>query len=377
MVRIKYITNVRLPTPRAHGYAIMKMCEEFKIAGADLELIIPDRKNSEIKKDPFEYYGIKNSFKINRIKSLDLLGPFFAFGKLFYWIDTISFLLSIFLSNVVGKKDIVYTRDFIIPLLFSKKRNVCLELHDIPQSNFLFKLAIKRPKLFFVLNKNIKLELVKMGVKEEIIHIFPSGVEIKEFDIQISQKEAREKLTLPSDKKLIIYSGQFYSWKGVDALAESARFLQDYYFVFVGGTEPELSKFKKEYGNLKNISIESFKERSIIPLYLKSADVLVIPQSVKEKISTHYSSPLKMFEYMASGRPIVASDLSSIRETLDEESAIFAESDNPKSFMEAIKKVLSDEDLATRISENAYNKVLQYSWAERARNILDIIEKNK
>lgn len=374
-MNIKYIANTRVPTPRAHGYAIMKMCEQLSILGADVKLVIPNKKNNEEEENPFLYYGIKPVFEIIKIDSVDLLGSSIKFGKLFYWIDLFSFVKNLIFRRIVKQSDVVYTRDFIIPLLFSKKRNVYLELHDIPQSNFLFKIAIKIPKLFFVLNKNIKLELVKMGVKEEMIYIFPSGVEVKEFDIQISQKEAREKLGLSIDKKIVLYSGQFYSWKGLDTLAEAAKLLPDYKFVFIGGTEPELSRFKSEYGSLENVVVEPFKERSIIPLYLKSADVLVIPQSAKEKISTHYSSPLKMLEYMASRRPIVASNLSSIRETLDEDSAVFAQSENPQSFAEAIKKVLSSEGLATRIAENAYNKVLQCSWDKRAKSILNIIEK--
>ena len=78
---------------------------------------------------------------------------------------------------------------------------------------------------------------------------------------------------LSIDKKIVLYSGQFYSWKGLDTLAEAAKLLPDYKFVFIGGTEPELSRFKSEYGSLENVVVEPFKERSIIPLYLKSADV--------------------------------------------------------------------------------------------------------
>ena len=51
-MKIKYITNVRIPTTRAQGYAIMKMCEEFSLAGIDIELIVPNRRSNEETSDP-------------------------------------------------------------------------------------------------------------------------------------------------------------------------------------------------------------------------------------------------------------------------------------------------------------------------------------
>jgi len=114
-------------------------------------------------------------------------------------------------------------------------------------------------------------------------------------------------------------------------------------------------------------------ERHIIPIYLQSADVLVLPNSGKEKISARYTSPLKLLEYMASNRPIVASKLSSILEVVSDRECIFAEADNPISFSSSIRKVLDDSVLAKDISKNALNKVEQFSWGNRVKNILSII----
>lgn len=375
-MNIKYISNARIPTPRANGYAIMKMCEQMSVLVDDFQLVIPFKKNSEDKIDPFIFYNIKNKFKIKRIPSFDLLGKTFSFGRFLYWVDLLSFFFFIKIKEIVNKDDLIYTRDFMMPLIFSKKQKIFLELHDIPRLNFLFRFAIKRVDLFFVLNINIKKELIKLGVEDKLIYIYPSGVDLDNFDLQIDKVKARSLLNLPQDKNIILYSGQFYSWKGVEVLANTAKILKNYLFLFVGGVEPELSEFKKNYGYLENILIESFKDRSDVSLYLKSADILVIPQSKKEKISTLYSSPLKMFEYMASKRPIVVSDLPSIRETLTEKEAVFADPSDPVSFPNAIEKLLSDKDLVNEITKNAYNKVLQYSWNKRAKSILNIIKEN-
>lgn len=374
-MRINYITNVRLPTTRAQGYAIMKMCSEFTKAGAEVQLFVPERNGSLLKQDPFDFYGIAKAFDIKKVISFDFLGRTFRFGKLFYWIDILSFFISMKFRAVLNMEDFIYSRDYLTALFFPKN-SVALEIHDIPDSLTLFRMAIKKVKLFFVLNNNLKNDLIEMGVMEDKIFIFPSGVELKDFDIEISKEEAREKLDLPIDKNIVVYTGHLYSWKGVETLADAGKQMPETHFVFVGGVEPELGKFVSKYKKYDNIIIRPSVERSLIPVYLKAADVLVLPNSAKEEISARYTSPLKLFEYMASGRPIVASRLSSITEILTENECIFAEPDNDQSFISSIKKMLEDRGLAIEIAQNALIKAKNHSWSERAIKIINIMEKH-
>lgn len=370
-MRIQYITNVRIPTTRAQGYAIMKMCSEFSKAGVETVLSVPARGNNKNKQDPFLYYKIDKTFEIKKIPSTDFLGLTSVFGKIFYWIDIFSFLIALKFKVKILPDDVIYTRDFMTTLFFSRKDNIVLELHDISSVNFLFKKALKKAKIFFVLNNNLKSDLVSLGVSPDKIFISPSGVDLKDFDIKESKEELRKNLDLPTDKKIITYAGQFYKWKGVDTLAETAKLLPEDEFVFIGGAEPEFSAFKKRYGNLKNIIIRPFQERSLVVEYLKASDVLVLPNSGKSKISSRYTSPLKLFEYMASKRPVVSSDLPSTREVLGEDSAFFTKADDPQDFALVIKKALSDSTLADKIALNAYERVGQFSWDKRAQWILE------
>ncbi len=376
-MKIKYITNVRIPTSRAQGYAVMKMCEEFSGLGVDLQLIVPNRTNNEGENDPFKYYGVKQNFNIKKVRSLDFLGGNEVFGKLFYWTDMLSFLFSLWFSREISKGDVLYTRDYLVPLVFSGKSFICLEIHDIPNSSVLFRLALKKTKLFFVLTSHIKNLLVEFGVSESKIHIMPSGVDLNLFNNQVSTKEAREKLSLPQDKKMVVYTGHFYKWKGVDTLAKSARLLPEVLFVFVGGVDPELREFKNRHRDVKNIIVLPFQPREVMPLYLKAGDVLVVPNSGESKISSDYTSPLKLFEYMASGRPVVASELPSIMEVLDEKTCVFAKPDREESFAFEINRVLSEPILAESISSNARKEVEKYTWKKRAEEILKIVSKNK
>jgi glycosyltransferase involved in cell wall biosynthesis len=95
----------------------------------------------------------------------------------------------------------------------------------------------------------------------------------------------------------------------------------------------------------------------------------VLPNKKGNIVSEKYTSPMKLFEYMASGIPIVASDLPSLKEILDDSNAVFAVPNDPRSFAENIKRVLNDIMLAQRISSKAKQDVLKYSWRERASSI--------
>ena len=373
-MRIKYITNVRLPTSRAYGYAIMKMCSEFAKAGALVNLFVPERKNNENKQDPFDVYGLEKNFKINKVKGFDFLGKTSKFGKFFYWIDILSFLLMSKSQVALAFGDVLYTRDFITTLFFSKKYFMVLELHDISSASFVFRMALKRAKMFVVLNNNLKSDLVSMDVSPDRIFVSPSGVDINDFVVNESRTDLRVKLDLPQKDKIVLYTGQFYKWKGVDILAEAARILPDITFVFVGGAEPEYSLFRAKYKNLKNVIVREFQDRKVVVSYLFVSDVLVIPNSGISKISSRYTSPLKLFEYMTTRVPIVASDLSSLREILTEKECVFAKPDSPEDFARAIQEVFAQPKLVEELSLNAYVKVQQFTWDKRAKNILEVIQ---
>ena len=82
---------------------------------------------------------------------------------------------------------------------------------------------------------------------------------------------------------------------------------------------------------------------------------------------------MKLFEYMASGRPIVASNIPSIAEILNKDNAILVDPDNPEELASGIKQHLVNSDLAEKIAKQAYQDGRQYTWEERAKRISDFI----
>ncbi len=353
-----------MPTEKAHGIQIMKMCEAFADLGHEVILVVPYRFN-HIKDNPFEYYGVTKNFKIKRLPSVDLV----IFGKIGFLIQSISFAKFALLYSIFYKADIIYSRDEVLVIFLSfLHRNIFWESHTNTY-NFFVKKFIRKIKRVVVITKSLKNFYLSKGINNLKILVAPDAVDIKEFNVSLSKEESRDKLGLPQDKKIVMYTGHLYGWKGVGILAQSAELLgKDTFVVFVGGTDECIDEFKNKY-TLDNILILGRKSHKEIPYYLKTADVLVLPNTAKEDVSKLYTSPMKLFEYMASGVAIVASDLPSIREILNEVNSTLVEADNPKALATGIKKALNKD------GKKAMEDVRQYTWENRALNILKCLEK--
>ncbi len=380
-MKLFYIANVRIPTEKAHGIQIVKMCEAFASKGLEVELIIPDRINP-IGEDVFKFYDVKKNFKITRLYSFNFFRPE-RINSFFIYMQALLFAFAIFFHvlfnpNKFGRDDTFYLRDEFSPwLLILLNKKVFLEMHAFKKRFKCYRFFFPKLKGLILITQNAKNEFIAAGVKEEKISIAPDAVDFIKFNTDILKEEAREKLGLPLDKKIIAYTGSFYlyDWKGIDVLLNSSKYLsQDYLFVLIGGKNKEIEKIKNIYQSNNILSI-SQKSHSQIPLFLKSADVLIIPNKKGDLISEKYTSPLKMFEYMASKRPIVASDLPSIREILNENNAVLVEPNNPKSLAEGIKKVLTDQGLSQKITDQAFCDVQNYTWEKRVESILNFVSK--
>ncbi len=360
-----YIANIRIPTERAHGIQIAKTCEAFADTGLDLVLVVPRRMNT-IKKDVYEYYGIKNNFKTVFIPTTDLI----HFGKIGFLIQSMLFAAGSFLYLLRNKVDVVYSRNRL-PLLcgvFLKAKRFW-EVHDAKEG-FFTSLLYKKLNGIVAISNGLRDFYVQKGFSQSKIVVAPDGVSIAHFTILDDKASVRQKLNLPIDKKIVLYTGQLYQWKGVQTLAEAASFLdQGVQVVFVGGSYKHQADFRARNLN-QNIVLLPQQTYDRIPFYLKSADVLVLPNTAKELVSNLYTSPMKLFEYMASGVPIVASRIPSICEVLSDKNAILVKADDPKTLSEGIRKALTDPFSKT-LATQAQRDSLQYDWSVRAQTIIN------
>jgi glycosyltransferase involved in cell wall biosynthesis len=366
-LKINYIFNVRFPTERAHGIQVSKMCEALALLGHEVELVVPNR-DPGITEEAYSYYAVKNNFRIRKLWCLDVK----RLGKLRFPLQTLTFLISTTLYSL-GNRGIFYTRDsFVAALLKILCKRTVWEAHMGVQ-NIFTKLIFVTKTPVVVITYGLKNLYVSLGADLSCVHVAPDGVDLNSF-INGSTFKTRNDVGWPMDKKIVLYSGHLYPWKGAHTLVQAIEKLDKYIeVVLIGGTDKDLKTFKDFYGHIGNLKIMGKKPHAEIPSYLALADLLVLPNSAKENISKSYTSPMKLFEYMTSRVPIIASDLPSIKEILSEKEAYFFKPDDAEDLAGVIKEVIAEEDLPRIKSQNAYDKVQKYSWLKRAEGIINFI----
>ncbi len=369
-MKLYYVANNQLPTPKAHGLQIMKTCEAFASLGVECELIIPDRRTypSITEKDPIKYYGIKHGFKITKLSSADFITvtTFAPLAKFFFWLQQLAFGFAV-RRHLAHAQGVIYSRDpFSLFVLRSLKLPMYWEMHSMPKNiqSYIYRKVLHAIRGIITISNGLceDIERVYMGR----VLVAPDGVDLEMFKNVPHRADARTMLDLPQDKKIVVYAGHLYGWKGVDTLLGAAVTLPDMLFVFVGGTPEDIQVYKMKHGGSANVIFRGFVPHQQVPLYLSAGDVVALPNSQKEKISSRYTSPLKLFEYMASGTPIVASDLPSLREVLSDECAVFVTPDDSESMAQGIRTAMTD---GAQRAVRAREEVQKYSWTKRARSI--------
>ncbi|MBI2618385.1 glycosyltransferase family 4 protein [Candidatus Kaiserbacteria bacterium] len=380
-MKILYIANIRLPTEKAHGIQIMKMCEAFAQNGAQVELVVPWRFN-KIKEDPFEYYKVKHVFEITRIPSLDTV----KLGHLGFWIQVVSFSISMFLYVLFQKTDVVYSRDEL-PLWFLSfiKKNLVWEAHT-PRYNFIIASLLKRILGLVVISGGLKNFYEEKGaVVPSRVIVERDGVDLDQFS-PMDVREARSSLNLPQERKIIGYVGKYKTMgkgKGVDELIEafaavSAR-VPGVMLLLVGINNDErkelIEKLHLATIDKKSYNLVGHVPQPQVPLYLSASDVLVMNYPDAEHYAL-YMSPMKLFEYMAVKRPIISTDLPSVREVLDDQSAYFVPPSDAQALSRAIELVFRDVSAAHVRATSAFQKAGYYSWKHRAQRILSLFRQS-
>lgn len=385
-MKLIYLANDRLPTEKAYGINIVKTCEALGGQGTDVTILAPKGKN-RAGEALFSYYGIPKNFEVVYIPIFDAVSRGWRLG---FFINQFSFAFSVLFSSLPGnrKETIILARDEFSSLFLKLRRyRVFYDMHGFPEyRRWYWKFAMQKMAGIIVTNIWKAEQLRKLfNVPSEKILIAPNGFDPAHFQIKDDTMTLRKELDLPQDRPIVMYTGHLYGWKGAGVLLKTARSYQlpvtsyNPLFVFVGGTPWDIERFREEAKGLNNVLIVGHKPHDQIPRYLKAADVLVLPNSAKEgtarmiKFSKFDTSPIKMFEYMASGVPIIASDLPSLKEILNERNSVLVEPDNPEALKEGIQKVLGDKNLAKSISEKALEDVQGYTWEKRAERIIDFI----
>ena len=139
--------------------------------------------------------------------------------------------------------------------------------------------------------------------------------------------------------------------------------------------------------NSKNIKVFRFIKHSQVPRILNQSDLLIMPYSKKVSLNADnfsqdigkFTSPLKMFEYLASGTPILSSNLKVLREVLKNNKNAFLVNnyENTEEWEKKIKKILNNKKLLKRISLNAKKTAINFTWDLRVKKYLKEYKKFK
>jgi glycosyltransferase involved in cell wall biosynthesis len=365
-MKMIYFQFARMPTELAHGVQIAHMCQAFAQAGLEVELVLP-RRNNALQQDIFTFYGVAPTFSVTYLPVLDFVGR----SRWGYYLSDLSFLLAVKWYTWGKKIDLFYTRDILAGWLFSGH---VLELHALPSR--VGKVAAwlwKRASAWVVKTSYIRQALQDAGVAGERVYVAKNGVDLQAFARLPSKSEARNQLGLSREGLIVMYVGSFFvhAWKGVDVLLDAQRMLpENVQVVLVGGAPAEVARVAASYPN-QNVRAFSHVPNKEVPLWLRAADVLVLPNKKGYEESERCTSPLKLFEYLASGVPVVASDLPSIREIVSREEVRFVEPNDPQALASGIQELLANGDLAARQVAAAQQKVQAYSWDGQVAGILE------
>jgi glycosyltransferase involved in cell wall biosynthesis len=387
-LRVLYLADIRFPLERANGIQSMETCHALARRGHQVTLLV--RNDTEHPpRDPFAFYGLPPiaSLAIERTPSA---GP--PSGR-----------RAAYVSYAVGRaagrarQDVLFTRDLGVASLLLRipatlRAPLVYEAHGIaadvaaampslltggaPASPAkLRRLAGRdarvwtRAEGYVSITAALASALERHFGRRDRVAVVPDGVRPPE------ETEGTAATDRAEPRPFVIgYAGHLYPWKGVELIIEAVTALPDTTALIVGGHEREpdiqrLSDFALSIECRSRVTFTGQVPPREVFARLREADVLVLPNP-PSAISTSFTSPLKLFEYMAAERPIVASDLPSIREVLTHErNAILVEAGNPQALTAGIRRVKEDPALASRLARQARADVAAYTWDRRAERL--------
>lgn len=365
-MKILFFANSRIPTERAMGTAIMKQCEAFARAGHEVELVVPQRTNA-CTDDPFLYHGVVKNFTVTYLSSLDI--RFLGKWSVRFLLQKLSFLIALNLYIRKRDADILYTREpeLIGPLITRKKKFV--ELHHLFGLRFLGGRFLRSCAGIIAITNALKEDVVQMfSIPAPRILVAPSGLDLSAYAHVCTKDEARHALHIETNKPIIMYTGALEEWKGYRTFLDACVLLESrVQGVLAGGSADRVATLKEQY---PNVLFLGFLPQNNMPNHQQIADVFVVPNSANEAISARHTSPLKVLAHMASGVPIVASSVASIRELLSEENAVLVSPDSPEALADGIVRVLEDTEHSATIARQAQSDVQQYDWNHRTASII-------
>ena len=367
MNNIFYITDMVFPSNRAQAVHIFKMLDNFSEFINYKYLISPYVLKN------YGYSKIKKNYSLHSNKKI-FIKSFFKKKKInFIYRLLFGLNVALFLRN---KKDLIITRSFYASFFLSVfKIKHFLEIHQelkgLTKFLFIFCKAIKSKYIIRIIfiSSLAKKKYDFIDKKKHII--LHDGVDLKDFkfNAKISKKI-----------KNIYYIGSFYKGRGIEKILDIAKRLNKYNFYIYGKRKENINSI------LKNTKIFFQVPYNKIPKIISKADLLLLPYDGKVSINSsnyqndisQFMSPIKMFEYLASGIPILSSNLKVLREVLvnQKNSILIDKYWDITEWIKQIESINQKYKLRKKISSNAIKTAKKNTWENRAKQIYKIFSES-
>jgi glycosyltransferase involved in cell wall biosynthesis len=375
-MKIACITSSVIPSNTANSIQAMKVCHTLKELDNDVQLWIPEYKKGSWE-ELAHVYGLRTAFPVHWL-------PFLRGLKLY------DFSWQAVRKACRWGADVIYTWSLqaaVFALLCGK--TAVMEFHDFPMGKLgphLFRLYISSPKKKLTLTTTRALadgieKRYDVRFNPDELQIAPNGVELERYQNLPEAAEARQALGL-REGLTVGYSGHFYRGRGMEVLLELAKGLPEINFLWMGGREEDIAPWQEELQRLEldNVTITGFIPNSQLPSYQAAADILLMPYSREISGSSggniaRVINPMKMYDYLASGRAIAASNIPVFHEVLSEKNVVFCKPEDPQDWIKAVSSLAKDKQKRARLGRQAKADAAQYTWKRRAATSLKMLQK--
>lgn len=380
-MRLLYIHAYPLDSKMANCVQVISMCKEFS-KHHDVFLLSPSSTKNKKEMNAFlsKNYDLPVSVNLlffNELFNSRRISQFINYFSVKSFVNEIKpdfcFVRnSMFLKGCVNSKTPTFfeVHNNILHPRF-KFLNVCLRKLLIASSKS--KHLIK----FITISSSLKDYWVNAGVSKSKTLVLHSGFSTTEFHNPLSKIKARTLTNLPINTKIALYTGSLLADRKIENILFLAERNKDVLFVIAGGPEKQTSYYKNlsSQQNLENIKFLGHVSHKSIPNYLFSADILLALWSSMVP-TINYCSPLKVFEYMAAGRLILAHGFPTIKEVLmDGVNAYIANPNDLDDLNKKLKQALNDKNegiISSMARKDAFEK---YSWSVRTNIIVNEFKK--
>jgi glycosyltransferase involved in cell wall biosynthesis len=368
-MKIVYLSSAAVPSNSAHSLQVMKMCQAMQQEGHAVTLMLPPAEGKSAADDLNRMYGVEIRFEIRRVNLPPILG---RRG------------LALALSGQAARllPDMVYTRGIDIAWAAAARgMRTAVEIHSLPAGwlgPWYLRMLARNPSVRMITISRMLEDLLRRGYPALIsrpILVAPDAVDLERYRDLPSPRQARVRLGFPPERFIAGYFGSLVAGRGLEQIIDLAGRLPEVSFYILGGYPTTIERWKRHASNRENLRWKAHVPNSELPLYQAACDVLLMPYQKEVTIqgkgnTAEIMSPMKLYEYMAAGRLILASDLPALRVILNENNSVLLPGDSIDSWAAALEKARRAKAWAGSLAKQARKDVQPHTWRNRVRTII-------